>query len=561
MLAIRTLEPLTLKIAFDQLGTSYVNTNLVYLAIMAITLVGVTINRYGSEYTFLKTIIRLERDWPTMVLNKLLELHHDYHIKQNTGKKMSKVMRGVDRMIQTMITLKWQAYPAIQQLIVNTILIGILCPKAAVLFLTLLIPVVILQLRMQRRTRPMWKEYEKRREEAVGISGQCMVNVSTVQLAVAEEHVADVHLKKRNEAHDLDIEVSKIHNNYHFVIELFLMNACTATVCYGMDLHQHGKISLGTLVLFVSICKRSTDLLAQMQQTCSQMLKDFAGIERTSEVLEEIIEVANTNPEYMPIKEHQRLTFENVSLSYNKSVKPTIGDLNLTIPRGEMVALVGTTGAGKSTIVGMIGRRYDPTLGRIKLDDHDIREIDRDRLRRLIAMVPQTVDIFEGTLLYNICFGIKDPTTEQIEEAINAACLGDLVSNKDKFPKGLNTLIGERGVDLSGGERQRVGIARAHLAITNGAQILILDEATSSLDIKTEQIVQSFIEKLRKKHNITIVAIAHRLATIYKADRICFLKNGTITEEGSHKRLMQAAGEYYDLVKGQEFSNPETINA
>jgi len=233
------------------------------------------------------------------------------------------------------------------------------------------------------------------------------------------------------------------------------------------------------------------------------------------------------------------ISFENVCFSYDGG-KSSLNNINLSIKQGETIALVGSTGSGKTTLVSLIARLYNPTSGRISIDGQDISNIELAELRSQISLVDQNVRLFNDTVKNNIALGQGDlMPIEHIEQAANISNSSEFISKLDQK---LNTEIGEDGTTLSGGQRQRLSIARA---IAKNSPILILDEATSALDSKTERLVQSAIDKMQKGR--TTIIIAHRLSTIQNADRIIVLKEGKIIEQGSHKELLNKAGEYATL--------------
>jgi len=206
-------------------------------------------------------------------------------------------------------------------------------------------------------------------------------------------------------------------------------------------------------------------------------------------------------------------------------------------------------------MIRLISRMYDIDEGSIKLDGRDIRDLDLEYLRKIFAIVQQDVDIFDTTLLENIRYPDAEASEEQVIEALKASHLYEALQNLDRFPDGIKTQVGERGIRLSGGERQRVGIARAYIALLNGARVLILDEATSNLDSEAEKAIQKMIGKVREKLNISIIAIAHRLSTIQKADMIYVINNGNVAESGDHSRLVQENGLYAHLVELQKLGD------
>ncbi|MEC9489721.1 MAG: ATP-binding cassette domain-containing protein, partial [Halanaerobiales bacterium] len=218
-------------------------------------------------------------------------------------------------------------------------------------------------------------------------------------------------------------------------------------------------------------------------------------------------------------------------------------DINLKASPGEVIALVGHSGAGKTTMVDLIPRFYDPIKGQMKLDGYDLKELDLECLRSFIGIVPQETILFSGTLRDNIAYGNLEADDEAIKSAAKAANAHDFIL---EFPDGYDTIVGERGVGLSGGQKQRISIARA---ILKDPQILILDEATSSLDAESEALVQEALEHLMQDR--TTFIIAHRLSTIKNADEIVVIEQGEIVERGSHKELLEEDGKYASLYQGQ----------
>jgi ABC-type multidrug transport system fused ATPase/permease subunit len=272
--------------------------------------------------------------------------------------------------------------------------------------------------------------------------------------------------------------------------------------------------------------------------------ESMAGFDRVEELLSEKPDVTNPqNPQPLPRNLQGNIKFENVSFSYNGSDK-VLENINLDIPASKVIALVGPTGVGKSTLVSLIPRFYDVDTGSIKLDGIDIRELNVDDLRRKISIVLQDVFLFHGSVKENLLFGNPQATDEEIIEAAKIANAHEFIAS---LPEGYNTIIGERGVKLSGGQRQRISIARAVLKNT---PILILDEATSSVDTETELLIQQALERLMKGR--TTIIIAHRLSTIRNADKIVVLKGKEIVEQGKHMELFANDGLYKRLYTVQE---------
>jgi len=268
----------------------------------------------------------------------------------------------------------------------------------------------------------------------------------------------------------------------------------------------------------------------------------LANIERLFGVLEETPSLQPAPTDKTLSITAGRIRFADVGFAYAPG-NPVLHKLNIDIAGGETVALVGASGAGKSTVSKLLFRFYDPTEGAIEIDGTDIRSVSLESVRRAIAVVPQDCVLFNDSLRENIRYGRPSATDEEVAQAIAAAFLGDVI---ERLPDGLDTVVGERGLKLSGGERQRVSIARA---VLKDAPILVFDEATSSLDSHSEQAVMSAFRALAGRH--TALVIAHRLSTVVDADRIVVIERGTVVEEGAHQSLLEANGQYAELWRIQ----------
>jgi ATP-binding cassette subfamily B protein/subfamily B ATP-binding cassette protein MsbA len=244
-----------------------------------------------------------------------------------------------------------------------------------------------------------------------------------------------------------------------------------------------------------------------------------------------------------PARVDGKMEFRDVSFRYSETAELALEDLNLTVQAGQTVALVGPSGAGKTTLTNLIARFYNPTSGQILIDGQDLRDYDVESYRSILGVVEQDVFLFEGTVARNIAYSKRLATEAEIRAAADAANATEFI---ERLPDGFQTRIGERGFKLSGGQRQRLAIARAILA---DPTLLILDEATSNLDTESEQLIQRSLKRLTDKR--TCFVIAHRLSTIADADLICVIENGRITQTGTHAELMQSGGRYRTMVEQQ----------
>lgn len=329
-------------------------------------------------------------------------------------------------------------------------------------------------------------------------------------------------------------------------IAIFLVfSSVVAVLWIGARDVLSGAMSAGTLGQFLLYAVFGAGALAALSEVWGELSLAAGAAERLSELLDEVPEIqAPANPAKLPEPVSGEIGFDNLSFAYpSRPDIRAINDVSLHVKPGETVAVVGPSGAGKSTLFSILLRFYDPVHGAIKLDDIDIRDLDPADLRAAMALVPQDTIIFAATALDNIAFGKPGATRDEIIAAAKAAHAHEFIS---AMPEGYDTQLGERGVTLSGGQRQRVAIARA---ILKDAPVLLLDEATSALDAESEKLVQNALEGLMRGR--TTLVIAHRLATVLKADRILVMEQGRIIEEGTHHQLVRKKGIYARLASLQ----------
>jgi ABC-type multidrug transport system fused ATPase/permease subunit len=337
---------------------------------------------------------------------------------------------------------------------------------------------------------------------------------------------------------DSNMQTVVLNGWYFPFVDLLSSIALAVVLGYGGHLYFQGSVTLGTLFAFMLYVQNFFDPVQQLSQLYNTFLSATAALDKIMDVLEEEPQVLDA-PDAIALPEvHGHVRFEDVRFSYGTGPEVLHG-LDLDVPPGTTVALVGHTGAGKSTIAKLLARFYDPTSGRITIDDHDLRGVTQASLRRQLGIVPQEGFLFAGTVAENIAFGRPDATPENIVRAAQAVGAHDFIM---RLEDGYETQLQERGSRLSLGQRQLVALARALLA---DPRILILDEATSSVDIGTERKIEQALRLLLAGR--TAFIIAHRLSTIRDADLIVVLEYGQIVEQGSHDELMQRRGLYTSL--------------
>ena len=330
------------------------------------------------------------------------------------------------------------------------------------------------------------------------------------------------------------------------VMHIVLSIGIGLAIWFGSFLILNGSITSGSFVSFLAALIMLYTPMKGLGSNYNSVLMSFLAIERVFDVLDAVPAIqSKPNAIKMP-ETHRKIEFNNVSFEYVKNV-PVLKNVSLTVEHGEIIALVGNSGGGKSTLVSLLPRFYDVTGGSIMVDGTDIRDFTLDSLRQNIAVVFQDNFLFAGTIRENILIGNQNATPEQIDNAVKMACLDDFIASLDK---GLDTQIGERGILLSGGQKQRVAIARAFL---KNAPILILDEATSALDNKAEAVVQKAIENLMQDK--TVFVIAHRLSTIRNASKIVVINHGEIVESGTHEELLKLECGAYKTLHDMQFKS------
>ena len=488
----------------------------------------------ASSWISNKVIMDLRVD----MFSKLLKLPKAYFDKNTTGGTLSKLTFDVEQISAAASTI-WLEF--IKSSLTVVILTGYLFYKNYLLSLTLLVLLPLVYLAVKLSTSRIRRGSKKVQDSMGGmthlldenISGNDLIKVYNAQESEKNKFFNIINII-RQQRFKVDLA-----GGVNTSIVNILIGLCLAVVVFLSSTYL--IMSAGDFLAFftamgmlVKPAKTLININKPLQQALVAAISIFSLIDEKSE--ENIGEQLMSNVE-------GDIIFQNVSFSYNDE-KVSLNNINLTIKQGETIALVGSTGSGKTTLINLLIRFYNPTNGKILINNKDINSFDLESFRSNFSFVDQNVRLFNDTISGNIAFGQKDKMT--MDSIVDAAKISNSIEFIEKLDEQFDSEIGEDGVTLSGGQRQRLSIARA---IAKDSPILILDEATSALDSATEKLVQSAINKIQQGR--TTIIIAHRLSTIQNANRIIVLKDGEIIEQGSHNELLEISGEYSKLNQQQ----------
>jgi len=566
------LQPWTLKIVFDnvlksgslngqgwlnQLILSTVGTNrlaiLRFAAVAALVIaVAGAVCSYWEKYLTTSVGQWVMHDLRRTLYSHVQRLSLSYHDHKQTGDLISRVTTDIDA-IQSFIA------SGVLGVFINILtlagMVGVMFYinwRFTLIALSVAPGLFAVVYSYTRRIKKASREVRKKEGEIVSAIQEVLTSIRVVK-AFAREDYEQRRLEEESlESVEISLRARGLKAKLSPLVEIIVAIGTSLVLWFGARMVLQGDLSAGSLIVFILYLGKMYKPMQELSKMTDAYAKASVGYERIREVLATDREVADL-PNARPARRFRgRVEFDNVSFHYEEG-SPVLGGVTLRIEPGQTAALVGPTGAGKTTIVSLIPRFYDPVSGVVRIDGQDVRGFTQKSLRQQISFVLQETLLFHGPIWNNIAYGKPGASRAEIYRAAELANAHEFI---DKMPQGYDTIVGERGVTLSGGQRQRIAIARA---VIRDSPILILDEPSTGLDAASEKLVFEALDRLMEGK--TSIVIAHRLSTIRRADAIFVVEGGTIRESGTHEELLRSSGLYaemYELGSGREaeFTGP-----
>jgi subfamily B ATP-binding cassette protein MsbA len=516
------------------------DTHMLYMITWLVPLIFLVkgIAGYGQNYLMYYIAQNIVRTLRNELYEKLMSLSHDYYSKNATPKLMARVTNDVSVLQNALFRVPPSIIRDGLTVIVMIGIVFYLNWKFAIITLFVFPVAAVPLVNFAKKMRDASRQGQKQMGELYGNIQETLVGISVIK-AFLKENDEIARFRKENDIfYETQQRFIRVDARSSPIMEFIGAVAVSFILWYGGKDVIDGVWSAGSFFAFFTAVFSIYQPLKNFASTNSIIQQSAAAAERVFEVIDEKPTILNAPDAKVMPEFGSDIHFENITFHYPEK-EDALKNIDLKINKGEVVAIVGPSGSGKTTLTSLLFRFYDPQRGKVLIDGQDIKKATIESLRSKMGIVTQDVILFNETIKYNISYGNKDATMDEI---INASKSANAYSFIERMPNRYDSLIGERGVRLSGGEKQRLSIARA---ILKNPPILVLDEATSALDAESEKLVQEAIERLMQGR--TVFVIAHRLATIKKADRIVVLDKGVITEQGTHEELLNNEGIYKKL--------------
>lgn len=539
-IALDSVNPFLSRLIFDEALPQKKTDYLIFILIgMLFITLGRAIFGFFKEYIFDKVGLLVYRDLKSVLFDHLQTLHFQYFDNMNTGEIMSRLGEDLENIWRSLafgfrLLLEEAIY-----FVLSLVILGSINLPLTLAILIILAPIAYLAVRFEKKINKNFEEISDHTAELNTTAQENIAGVRLVKAFARERHEINKFIKKNRRNYELNEEQAIITANHFPLIELLTNLAVIAMICLGAFFVMNKTMSLGDLAVFSSFIWNLVWPLRELGWLMNMSAQFNASAKKVTVILDTPSQVTDKPnlPERTLIG---GVAFDHVSFAYND--EPVLEDVSFAAKPGDTIAIMGTTGSGKSSLIGLIGRYYNHQAGSVLLDGVDSRDIRLDDLRGAMSIVPQDTFLFSETIEANLKFANHRGGEEEVSEALRIAC-ADFVWWLDEK---LDTVIGERGVGLSGGQKQRLAIARA---ILKRAPILILDDATSALDMETEYQLLKNLKEI--EHARTTFIIAHRISAVKNADQILYMEKGRIVEKGTHEELVALGGRYYEIYREQ----------
>jgi ABC transporter fused permease/ATP-binding protein len=518
---------------------------LIMIGVLSVQMVFSFLRIYLFTYVGENAVADMRKD----IYQRMVTMPMDFFAQRRVGELSSRITADVSQIQDAVTSVLAEILRGVLTLIIGIGLILYISPKMTALMLSVVPVIVVIALIFSKFIRKAAREAQDQLADSGTVVQETLQGISNVKAFSNEWYEINRYNKSISNVVKLAIKNGRFRGIFVSFMLFSVFGAIVLVVWYGAGLMQKGQLSFGDLTAFVVYTAFIGGTMAGFAELYTQLQKTLGATQRVRDLLKETVEdVALTQaPLQNEYKLHGNVSLENIGFSYpSRKEIEVLKDISVEAQSGQQIAIVGPSGAGKSTLVSLLLRFYSPDKGRILFDGKDAASIPLTQLRKQMALVPQDILLFGGTIHENIAYGKPDASVEEVKAAAKKANAHDFIMS---FPEGYETVVGERGIKLSGGQRQRVAIARA---ILKDPVILLLDEATSSLDSESESLVQEALHNLMK--NRTSFVIAHRLSTIRNADIIIVLEDGLVKEAGTHHELIKIEeGLYRNLNRLQLF--------
>ena len=541
-IALDMMFPMVTKTIVNDVLVGGVYDNFAFL-LVAIMLIGLgrSVFGYFKEFTFDQNCITIGTEMRKDLFDHIQGLSLDYFDDASTGELMARVKDDIDKIYR----LVGMAAMMGMEVILNAVLILYFMVRIN-LVLTIL-PVTFMAICgaaaiiMEQKLDKVYDEISEENALLTTIAEENLAGVRTVKAFAREDYEIKKFYEHNKRYHDLNMQEAKVMIRFYPVFQLAGTLLPVACAVFGGISVIHGKMDLGSLAAYIIYARNCTWPMEELGWITNDISSSIASLKKVKKIYKE-----HSTLSLDPFAKHVdkvegEIEFDNVSLKLGD--KQILSDISFTLHKGKTLGIMGQTGSGKSTIVNLLQRFYDPTKGTIRLDGTDIRKMDLSQVRSASSVVMQDVFLFSDTIEENIRMGRREDMT--METIVDAAKKAKADSFIDKLDDKYETVIGERGVGLSGGQKQRISIARA---ISKDAPILVLDDSTSALDMETEAEIQKTLDEIKSSSRIIV---AHRISAVRNADEIIYLKDGHVAERGTHEELLRKKGLYYETYVAQ----------